>query len=169
MNELEASADSIPILTNDEIQYNMKIDPPGAYILIIEYVTPINRSVESANEIETNNGSYSFVPRGPITVRFQSGDQPETNAIVNLNNCPYTAACRQAVVDDISKIQIFNVHDANNVIYLMVSFLLLYSLNSTYIIGPHYLHMCNRDVTSCRQRLHYSLMTTNAAHYTHNN
>ncbi|KAH9634640.1 hypothetical protein HF086_000612 [Spodoptera exigua] len=119
LNELQASADSIPILTNDEIQYNMKIDPPGAYILIIEYVTPINRSLESSNEIEANNGSYSFVPRGPITVRFQSGDQPETNAIVNLNNCPYTAACRQAVVDDLSKIQTFNIHDANNVIYLM--------------------------------------------------
>lgn len=99
----------------------MKIDPPGAYVLIIEYVTPINRTVDSSNEIEVYNGSYSFVPRGPVTVRFQSGDEPETNAIVNLNDCPYTAACRQAVIDDLSKIQVFNVHDANNVVYLMVS------------------------------------------------
>ncbi|KAJ8738019.1 hypothetical protein PYW08_000614 [Mythimna loreyi] len=119
LNELQASADSIPILTDDEIQYNMKIDPPGPYIIIIEYVTPINRTVDSSNEIEAYNTSYSFVKRSPITVRFQSGDQPETDAIVNLNDCPYTAPCRQAVVDDLSKIQVFNVHDANNIIYLM--------------------------------------------------
>ncbi|XP_049703370.2 laminin subunit alpha [Helicoverpa armigera] len=120
LNELQASAESIPILSNDEIQYNMKIDPPGPYILIIEYVTPINRTAESVNEIEVAyNTSYSFAPRGPITVRFQSGDQQETDAIVNLNDCPYTAACRQAVVDDLSKIQVFNIQEANNVIYLM--------------------------------------------------
>ncbi|KAJ8736784.1 hypothetical protein PYW07_000055 [Mythimna separata] len=119
LNELQASAESIPILTDDEIQYNMKIDPPGAYIIIIEYVTPINRTVDSSNEIEAYNSSYSFVKRSPVTVRFQSGDQPETDAIVNLNDCPYTAPCRQAVVDDLSKIQVFNIHDANNIIYLM--------------------------------------------------
>lgn len=101
----------------------MKIDPAGPYVLVIEYVTPVNRSALQTIEYDTEPSEevYDSSPRATITVRFQSGDGPEYNAIANLNDCPYTAPCRQVIVDDISKIYTFNVHDPNNVIYLNVS------------------------------------------------
>lgn len=64
---------------------------------------------------------YDLAPRGAVAIRFQSGDGPETIAFANLNDCPYTAPCRQVVVDDLSKISVFNVQEPNNVIYLDVS------------------------------------------------
>ncbi|XP_075991137.1 laminin subunit alpha isoform X2 [Anticarsia gemmatalis] len=110
LNELGAAANSIPIVSGDgqEVQFNMKITPPGQYILLLEYVTPTQLEMRNTSEI---------IPRG-LTVRFQSGDGPETVAVININDCRYTAACRQAMVDDLSRIQVFNVQDANNVVYL---------------------------------------------------
>ncbi|KAG6444669.1 hypothetical protein O3G_MSEX003477, partial [Manduca sexta] len=118
LSELQAEANSIPILSNEEniLQYNLKIDPPGQYILLVEYVTPLNGSVESE---DSENSTISFLHKSPVTVRFQSGDQAETDAIVNLNECPYTAPCREVVVDDLSKIQYVTVTDPNNVVFLL--------------------------------------------------
>ncbi|XP_049885179.1 laminin subunit alpha [Pectinophora gossypiella] len=118
LKELNAEVTDIPLLNADqsELQYNIKIDPSGPYILLVEYVTPINRSLD-INEVDSN-WTTTYAPKGSVTLRFKSGDYPETVALVNLNECPYTSPCRQAVVDDLSKIFVFNVQAPNNVIYL---------------------------------------------------
>ncbi|XP_032527888.2 laminin subunit alpha [Danaus plexippus] len=121
LQEHNAGPNDIPIINNEqnEIEYNIKIDPSGAYVIIIEYITPINRTALAASEINSDQGGmYDLAPRGAVAIRFQSGDGPETIAFANLNDCPYTAPCRQVVVDDLSKISVFNVQEPNNVIYL---------------------------------------------------
>ncbi|XP_059055423.1 laminin subunit alpha [Achroia grisella] len=113
LKELNVDPNTIPLLNNDqdELQYDIKIDPPGRYHILIEYVTPVSPG-------STPEGREMFSPRNTATIRFQSGDGPESYAIVNLNNCPYTSPCRQVVVNDLSMISAFNVIAANNVIYL---------------------------------------------------
>lgn len=98
----------------------MKIDPSGQYVMIIEYVTPINKTAVSISQSNSSE-QYELSPRGVVTVRFRSGDGPELNALANLNDCPYTTPCRQVVIDDLSKIYLFNVQEPNNVVYLDVS------------------------------------------------
>lgn len=114
----------IPLLNIDQsdLQYNMKIDPTGPYILVIEYVTQIvTPDPNAVIGVQVSNGTESS-PRGIITIRFQSGDALETNAVINLNACPYTTPCRQVVPDEVAKIFVVNVVDPNNIIYLEVSF-----------------------------------------------
>ncbi|KAM3968484.1 laminin subunit alpha [Aphomia sociella] len=113
LKELNVEPNSIPLLNNEqnELQYNMKIDPPGKYYILIEYVTPTGPG--------GSNSSYEmFSPKHTATIRFQSGDESESYAIVNLNDCPYTSPCRQVVVNDLAMMLAFDVVAANNVIYL---------------------------------------------------
>lgn len=124
LKELNASPTDIPLLSNNqnELEFNIKIDPSGPYVLLIEYVTPVNRTdLDASEEFGASNTTNVFVPKGVVVARFKSGDGPESNAIVTLNECPYTSPCRQAIVDDVAKIYVFNVQDPNNVIYLEVS------------------------------------------------
>ncbi|CAK1588443.1 unnamed protein product [Parnassius mnemosyne] len=121
LREYNVGPNDIPLLTNDqsELQFNMKIHPNGPYVLVLEYVTPVNTTgFIGGAELEPYNGTYEKIPRGIINIRFQSGDAPESSAIVNINACPYTAACRQVITDDLSKVFIVNVMDPNNVISL---------------------------------------------------
>lgn len=122
LKELNVESTEIPLLSDDqsELQYNIKIDPSGPYVLLIEYVTPVNRTA-LAEDIEDSNVTYSFTPKGSVAVQFKSGDGRLQIAFVNLNDCPYTTPCRQVVVDDLSKVYIFRAQDPNNVITLNVS------------------------------------------------
>lgn len=124
LKELNAGSTDIPILSNEqnELEYNIKIDPSGPYVLLIEYVTPVNRTdLDARQEFDASNSTNVFIPKGVVIVRFKSGDGPESNAIVTLNECPYTTPCRQAVFDDLANVYIFNVQDPNNVVYMEVS------------------------------------------------
>ncbi|KAL0902126.1 hypothetical protein ABMA27_000070 [Loxostege sticticalis] len=118
LQELNAAPNTIPILNDaqPELEYKLTIEEPGPYILLIEYVTPINRSAIPAEDY--SNETNLFTPKWTVTVRIQSGDAPETAAIANLNECPYSAPCRQVVVDNLAKIFIVNVQNEENTIYL---------------------------------------------------
>lgn len=122
LRDLNVESTQIPLLSDDqnELQYNIKIHPSGPYVLLVEYVTPVNGTVQ-AQDIEGSNQTYSFTPKGAVAVQFKSGDGPLQIAFVNLNDCPYTTPCRQVAVDDLSKVFIFNAQDANNAITLDVS------------------------------------------------
>lgn len=114
----------IPLLNieQSDLQYNIKIDPAGPYVLVIEYVTPIiTPDPNAVIDVQVSNGTENS-PKGIVTIRFQSGDAPETSAVINLNACPYTTPCRQVVTDEVAKIFVVNVMDPNNVVYLEVSF-----------------------------------------------
>ncbi|RVE52213.1 hypothetical protein evm_003132 [Chilo suppressalis] len=117
LKELNAAANTIPLLNDDqqELQYNLHVDPPGPYVLLVEYVTPVNGSTAVENY---SNETNLFTPKWTVTVRLQSGSASEAVAIANLNECPYTAACRQVVVDNIAKLYVFNIQSPDNVVYL---------------------------------------------------
>lgn len=123
LKELNVAPNSIPLLNEDqsELKYSLEIDHSGPYVLLIEYVTPVSRS---AAPEDYSNETTIFSPKWSVAVRFQSGDAPESIAIVNLNDCPYTAACRQVVVDDVAKIFVVNVESPENTVYLNVSMFL---------------------------------------------
>lgn len=126
MREYNAGPQDIPIINQseqNELQFNMKIEPSGPYVLVIEYVTPINRTGLEINATSSSpsSGAYNLSSKGIIIIRFQSGDDSESFALANLNDCPYTSPCRQVVIDDLSRINTFHVQDANNVIYIDVS------------------------------------------------
>ncbi|XP_034839290.1 laminin subunit alpha [Maniola hyperantus] len=119
LKEYNVKPNEMPIINNvqNELHFNMKIYPSGRYIMIIEYVTPVNRTALTISQSNSTE-HYELSPRGVVTMRFQSGDGPESNALANLNDCPYTTPCRQVVVDDLSKIYSFNIQEPNNVVYL---------------------------------------------------
>ncbi|KOB71560.1 putative laminin A chain [Operophtera brumata] len=121
LNEIQAEANSIPILNVDqsELAYNIKIDPPGDYVLLIEYVTPVSTGVSISYDNSSSDGS-DYMSKGVVVIRFQSGDASDESAVVNLNDCPFTTPCRQVVVDELAKVKVFSVQDANNVITFMV-------------------------------------------------
>ncbi|XP_045509429.1 laminin subunit alpha [Colias croceus] len=112
LKEYNAGPNDIPLINESELQYNLKIDPSGPYILLIEYVTPVNHAAG------TNEESYQFSPNSIIDLTFQSGDGEKNYASVNLNDCPFTTPCRQVILDELSKIYVFDIEDANNVVYL---------------------------------------------------
>ncbi|XP_037870167.2 laminin subunit alpha [Bombyx mori] len=118
LSELKVEPNTIPILRTT-LQYNMRIEKPGQYVLLVEYVTPAARN----QDLNTGNSTYSSVVKTPVTIKFQSGpdDQHlvETDGIINFNDCPYTAPCRQVMVDDYSRIQFVTVTDPNNVVFLL--------------------------------------------------
>lgn len=122
LKELNVETTQIPLLSEDqsELQYNIKIDPSGPYVLLVEYVSPVNRTaLEEDNE--NSNVTFGFTSKGSVALQFMSGDNPSQVAFVNLNDCPYTTPCRQVAVDDLSKVFIFRALDPNNVITLEVS------------------------------------------------
>lgn len=122
LKELNVESTQIPVLSDDqsELQYNMKINPSGPYVLLVEYVSPVNRTALD-EDIESSNVTFAFTSKGSVTLQFMSGDNRSQIAFVNLNNCPYTTPCRQVAVDDLSKVFIFSVQDLDNVITLGVS------------------------------------------------
>lgn len=118
----------IPLLSNfqNDLTYNIRIEPPGSYVILIEYVSPINRTAEPSDDFSTvysvDYRNLDFSTKGSVTVKFQSGeDGPEIYALVYLSECPYLTPCRQVMVDDVSKIHAVTVHNANNTIVLGVS------------------------------------------------
>ncbi|VVC86157.1 unnamed protein product [Leptidea sinapis] len=119
LKEYDASTNEIPLLNGaqSELEYNMKIDPSGNYVLLIEYVTPTNNNSISILQ-NINNDSYNFIPKGIVSIKFISGDKAESIAMANLNDCPFTSPCRQVLLDSESKINVFSVEDPNNVIFL---------------------------------------------------
>ncbi|XP_026331928.1 laminin subunit alpha isoform X2 [Hyposmocoma kahamanoa] len=119
LKELKVESTQIPILSDDqsELQYNIKIDPSGPYVLLVEYVSPVNRTAPE-EDMESSNVTYAFTPKGSVTIQFKSGDNPSQIALVNLNDCPYPTPCRQVAVDDLSKAFAFAAQDPNNVITL---------------------------------------------------
>lgn len=120
LSEINAAENTIPLLSNEQnlLEYNMKIDPPGRYVLVLEYVTPVTGDVAIHYD---NSTDVDASARGVVLVNFRSGDRNGINAIANLNDCPYTTPCRQVVVDPMAKIEFFVVHDANNFVLLRVS------------------------------------------------
>ncbi|XP_060809379.1 laminin subunit alpha [Amyelois transitella] len=114
LKELDAEPNTIPLLSNDQnsLEYSMTIEPPGRYVLVVEYVTPVGNDMTASNE------SYAFSARNTLTVRFQSGSDPETYAIVKLNECPYTSPCRQVVVNDLTMIHVVEVTSKENTVHL---------------------------------------------------
>lgn len=53
-----------------ELAYNMKIAPPGPYVLILEYVTPVNTDI-SVTYDNTTATDYSS-PKGILKSIFNS-------------------------------------------------------------------------------------------------
>ncbi|KAF5306067.1 hypothetical protein FQA39_LY09045 [Lamprigera yunnana] len=88
----------IPLLNvnQPEIFYNVTVRKPGRYILVINYVTPLDNPETYTVKVETttqNSKSY-----GEII----------------LYNCPYTMVCRQVVVDKQSGVGIHFI-DGNSI------------------------------------------------------
>lgn len=98
-----------------ELQYNLKIDAKGPYVLVLEYVTP--------TRLELRNLTGT-VPTG-LSVRHTSADNREAVATININNCRYTTPCRQVFVDDLSRVKVFHFDGENSDIYLRVSKVLI--------------------------------------------
>ncbi|XP_048488928.1 laminin subunit alpha [Plutella xylostella] len=117
LNELNASATDIPLMNDlqPELQYKMVIEQSGPYVLLVQYVTPVNATAQ--NEIATN-ATFEISAKGIVTVRFQSGEGSEEAGVINFNSCPYTAPCRQLVLDERANARLFRVTDTNNVVYL---------------------------------------------------
>ncbi|CAG9136876.1 unnamed protein product [Plutella xylostella] len=117
LNELNASATDIPLMNDlqPELQYKMVIEPSGPYVLLVQYVTPVNATAQ--NEIATN-ATFEISAKGIVTVRFQSGEGTEEAGVISFNSCPYTAPCRQLVLDERANARLFRVTDSNNVVYL---------------------------------------------------
>lgn len=71
----------VPLLNNDQpqITYNITVSKPGQYILIVNYITPVNETEVSTLQSEIK------------------GDGAGYNGSVVLYGCPYTMVCRQVL------------------------------------------------------------------------
>lgn len=71
----------VPLVNKEQphITYNITVSKPGEYILVINYITPVNETDINSleTEIKTEGAAY--------------------NGSVVLYACPYTTVCRQAL------------------------------------------------------------------------
>lgn len=82
--------------TQPELHLDMTVSEPGKHILVINYLTP-----PDAN-ISTN-----------VMLTIDSEQLPQSGHAV-LHPCPYTTACRQAIIDDQRRVAPFRL-DTNYV------------------------------------------------------
>lgn len=102
----------IPLLNEKQqsLQYVTNIQEPGKYIVVVDYVTE-RRSRES----------YT------LKVKLLQSDQPE--GFVAMPSCLYTTICRQPVIDEDSKEQIFTLTASGPQTFeIRVGFLLVFNL-----------------------------------------
>lgn len=73
----------------------MTVRKPGAYVILVNYVTPLTSKNSHKIEIIADQKS------GPV------------NGILHLYNCPYTFMCRQVVTNLNGGVGVFQVEDNN--------------------------------------------------------
>lgn len=83
---------SLPLLNENQqtLTYITDVPHPGRYIVVIDYVTD-------------RNHSDLYV----LKVKLTGSDQPE--GFVSVPACTYTTTCRQPVIDDESREQVFSI------------------------------------------------------------
>lgn len=103
----------VPLLNNEQpqITYNITVSKPGQYILVVNYITPVNETVTNTLQSEINTDGAAY------------------NGSVVLYACPYTTVCRQAFKNQENGVGIYrtngnwisvtlkvkNAHHENNV------------------------------------------------------
>lgn len=89
--------EEIPLINDDEGQLDLKliISEPGDYVLLLEYVTPVQ------------NGNMGG---GYITANVHSGSS-KSHSKIYLNPCTYTHPCRHVLLDDNKTVQLFSFED----------------------------------------------------------
>ncbi|XP_063394216.1 laminin subunit alpha [Cydia fagiglandana] len=110
LKELGVPASTIPVLGTQSLTYNWIIKPNGQYIIVVEYVTPVDRN---AVDMVGNRAKINSI----INVNFKTGGQESQGRLV-LNECLYTKPCRQVVTDDKARAFVAEVFDENNEITL---------------------------------------------------
>lgn len=83
----------VPLLSSEQpnITYNINVDKPGQYVIVVNYITPITdkRTHDISTQVST--------------------DSSLTNGRVILYSCPYTTVCRQALTHLQSGVGVYNV------------------------------------------------------------
>lgn len=95
----------IPLINNIQVELNFDVTltRPGAYVLLVNYLTPVDENRTQELQVET------------------SDQQNREKGHVILYACPYTMVCRQVVADREDRIAIFNFNSNNVRIALKVS------------------------------------------------
>lgn len=89
----------VPMLNMDqqEMSFNLTVSKPGQYVMLINYITPLD-------DLRTHKVG--------VVVHSGSG---EVGGGVILYSCPYTASCRQVVTNEEAGVGVFTV-EANSLI-----------------------------------------------------
>lgn len=95
---------TIPILGKNHanLTYNMTVSKPGSYVIVIDYVTPID-----------DDNSYTIDVTGTTKNGTLFGK-------VDFHNCHYRTFCRQIVTNHFGGIQVYNVADNDLSVQLLV-------------------------------------------------
>lgn len=94
-----------------QISFNLTVAKPGPYVLIINYVTPLN-------DLRTHKIN--------IVAHSKNGDE---NGNVILYSCPYKPTCRQVVTNDKGGVGVFEVDGNSMVVDLKVSDKIIFELS----------------------------------------
>lgn len=89
----ERSPYTIPILgeNNSNLTYILSVNKPGTYVLVINYVTPINDDKSYVVQVDAGNSSSA--------------------GKIHFYNCHYTTFCRQVVTNDYGGVKMYNISD----------------------------------------------------------
>lgn len=92
----------IPIVSSEqpEIDYNITLKKPGKYVLLINYITPLDNTVTHYLNVTT--------PTLDTNVIESSADGHDQ---IVLYKCGYTTMCRQVVVDQDGIIKVYNTDE----------------------------------------------------------
>lgn len=88
-----------------EISFNMTVTKSGPYVILINYVTPLDDLRTHKLDVEVHGKSRSG------------------NGSVIMYSCPYNPTCRQVVIDEDGGVLVFDVEENSVVVNLKVSFL----------------------------------------------
>nr|CAI5850401.1 unnamed protein product [Callosobruchus analis] len=107
----------VPLLNSlqPEIAFNITVPKPGPYVLVVNYVTPLD-------DLRTHN----------ITVTTQTRNGEEIGQ-VKFYACPYTTMCRQVVADTLNGVAVYTV-DGNNILLTMNGINTNVGVHSVYAI-----------------------------------
>ncbi|KAL1517260.1 hypothetical protein ABEB36_001047 [Hypothenemus hampei] len=87
----------VPLINSEQpkISFNLTVAKPGQYVILINYVTPLD-------DLRTHK----------INLTVHSKGRSENGSVI-LYSCPYKPTCRQVVLNEISGVGVFNV-DGNS-------------------------------------------------------
>ncbi|XP_030765960.1 laminin subunit alpha [Sitophilus oryzae] len=107
----------VPLLNSNqsEIYFNLTASKPGAYVLLVNYITPLD-------DLRTH--------RVNVVAQTKYGPQ---NGNVILYSCPYTSMCRQVVTNERDGVGIFEI-DGNSMVVQLKSEDSNVGIHSIYLI-----------------------------------